>query len=120
MSEARMHSKDVETCVSFASAIAQLHRVSCAVAVGLASLLVACSSGAPLELTSAVPYHSPKKIDQSVAATKPYQTGTRVASMETTRYVASLRTDTRTVAYGRGPYICSPSGFGQTSRCFLR
>lgn len=22
--------------------------------------------------------------------------------------------------YGRAPYICSPSGFGQTSHCFLR
>lgn len=27
---------------------------------------------------------------------------------------------TRTAYLGSAPYICSPSGFGQKSRCFLR
>lgn len=35
--------------------------------------------------------------------------------------VAPPATRKRTTAYlGRAPYICSPSGFGRTSHCFLR
>lgn len=116
-----MNSKSVETKERLVSARMQLRRLSCVAAIGLASLLAACSSERPLELASAAPYHAPMKgAVQSVAAMKAYQTGTKVASADTTRYVVGLRTDTRMVAYGRGPYICSPSGFGQTSRCVLR
>lgn len=116
-----MKSKNVETNERLASARKQFRKISCVAVIGLASLLVACSSERPLELASATPYHAPEKgAVQSVAAMKAYQTGTKVASADTARYVAGLRTDTRMVAYGRGPYICSPSGFGQTSRCVLR
>lgn len=114
-----MHSNGIRTSVGIQSISARFHKTSCAVIVGLASLLVACSSDRPLEMTSAAPYHAPKTgVVHSAAVTK--HTGAKIASTETARYVVRLKTDTRTVAYGRGPYICSPSGFGQTSRCVPR
>ena len=116
-----MDSKKVGTHTRLASARTQLRRVSCAAAVGLASLLASCSSERPLELTSAAPYHAPKKgAVHSATATKVHQASTKASAADTARYVVGLRTDNRVVAYGRGPYICSPSGFGQTSRCVLR
>jgi hypothetical protein len=86
--------------------------------IGAVGLLAACShEGAAPQLDAAV---------KPIAVTKS-SVRTAALSHKKPRYVASsqplvirLKTRTAQVAYGRGPYICSPSGFGRTSRCVAR
>jgi len=115
-----MYSKNVGA--NEASARAQFRSVSCAIAVGLVSLLASCSfERASLDVVSAAPYQAPKKgAVQSVAAAEVREKRAKIASVKSVPYVSGLKADTRLIAYGRGPYICSPSGFGRTSRCVPR
>lgn len=115
-----MYSENVGT--NEASVRTQFRRVSCAIAVGLVSLLTSCSSErASLDAVSAAPYQAPSKgAVQSVAAAEVREKRAKIASVKGVKYVSGLETNTRLIAYGRGPYICSPSGFGRTSRCVPR
>jgi hypothetical protein len=65
----------------------------------------------------------------SIAATSPKQAvvATKVAHVNKVYgYSAAAKPDAQaikvraTAYFGTGPYICSPSGFGQKSRCFVR
>ncbi len=51
---------------------------------------------------------------QSVAAAKP------PAKPKTRTFEVQMANVTEVAAYGRGPFICSPSGFGQKSHCVAR
>lgn len=42
------------------------------------------------------------------------------ASRHTTEARSTQKVSDSVRFYGRAPHICSPSGFGQTSHCFLR
>jgi len=88
------------------------------VIVSAMGLLAACSHEGPLT-----------QVDASVKQRTVIKSTVRTAALshKKPRYIASdkplvvrLKTRTEQVAYGRGPYICSPSGFGQKSRCFAR
>ena len=88
------------------------------VIIGAVGLLAACSHEGPLT-----------QVDASVKQRTVIKSSVRVAALshKKPRFVTSdqplvvrLKTRTEQVAYGRGPYICSPSGFGRTSHCVAR
>lgn len=115
-----MHSRSVEA--NEPSVGAKFRGISCAIAIGLVALLSSCSSErASLDVVSAVPYQAPKQgAVQGAAAAEARETRAKIASAKSVEYASGLKGQTRLVAYGRGPYICSPSGFGRTSRCVPR
>lgn len=115
-----MHSKSVEA--NKVSVRAKFRGISCVIAIGLVSLLASCSSErASLDVVSAAPYQAPKEgAVQGVAAAEAREKRAKIASVKRVEYVSGLKGQTRLIAYGRGPYICSPSGFGRTSRCVPR
>lgn len=49
----------------------------------------------------------------------PVSTGEPLAAKRTAVTQKTTKLE-RTAYLGRAPYICTPSGFGSTSRCFLR
>jgi hypothetical protein len=84
-------------------------KVGCALAVLLAAAAAGCSYTpdqgiVTSSLTNQVGYSTPSK---GIAQ------GKQAATQRTVKLV-------RTTYLGRAPYICTPSGFGSTSRCFLR
>jgi len=88
------------------------------VVVGTLGLLASCSHEAPLSQLDA-------SVDQSVVTKSTVRSTAHLRKKPTHTatsqpLVVRLKTRTRQVAYGRGPYICSPSGFGRTSRCVAR
>ena len=115
-----MYSENVGT--SEVSVRAIFRGVSCAIAVALVSLLASCSSErASLDVVSVASYQAPGRgAVQSVAAVEGREKLARIASVKSVTYVSGLKSNTRLIAYGQGPYICSPSGFGRTSRCVPR
>ena len=114
-----MRLKSVEA--NEASVRAKFRGISCVIAIGLVSLLASCSSErASLEVVSA-PYQAPKEgAIQGAATAEVREKRAKIASVKSAQYVSGLKGQMRLVAYGRGPYICSPSGFGRTSRCTPR
>jgi hypothetical protein len=82
----------------------------CALAVLVAATLAGCSattdrSVKTASLSKQVGYAVPTK---KTARSKPIAVTQRAIKLVRTSYL------------GRAPYICTPSGFGRTSSCFLR
>jgi hypothetical protein len=96
--------------------------VSFAIAVGLTAFLASCSHdlvGADeVSLAPSVPQK--KAVIRNTAMNEPATQNTKAASAKSQVYEVRLKTVTEVAAYGRGPYICSPSGFGRTSHCVPR
>ncbi len=84
--------------------------VRCAVAVLLAVALTGCSTTTDRSVKTASLI---KQVGYAVPGKKP-ATNKQIAV--TQRAVKLVRT----TYLGRAPYICTPSGFGRTSNCFLR
>jgi hypothetical protein len=61
-----------------------------------------------------------KAVMRNTAMNEPAAQDTKAASAKSQVYEVRLKTVTEVAAYGRGPYICSPSGFGRTSHCVPR
>lgn len=93
-----------------------------AVAIGLSVCLASCSHERVLvdqaAATSSKVHDKPT--GHKVAQVKPRVVKKDVASAKSREYQVPLQTVTEVAAYGRGPYICSPSGFGQMSHCVPR
>lgn len=79
--------------------------------VAAAFSLISCGAIDQSVTTSATSSNLDKKITRQ-SRTYAYSTGSE-------RAVPSRATQPVTY-HGSAPYICSPSGFGQKSRCFLR
>jgi hypothetical protein len=86
--------------------------------VSMVGLLAACShDGTALQLDAS----AKTKIVTRAPVRSVALSQKKLKSSATSRpIVVRLKTRTQQVAYGRGPYICSPSGFGRTSRCVAR
>ena len=117
-----MNSTNIGLGVDAVSGVRRFRRVSFAVAVGLTAFLTSCShevSGAgDVSLAPSMP---PKKaVIRDTAMSRPVVHDTKVASAKSQVYEMRLKTVTEVAAYGRGPYICSASGFGRTSHCVPR
>ena len=87
--------------------------------LGLLLLSAGCSSTVVSETPLFASGHSSAYASPAVKVRKE-EKGLKVAEADED-IVKPAPTRRRTTAYlGRAPYICSPSGFGRTSRCFLR
>lgn len=106
----------------------RLHRLAgTAVMVFTLGLLTSCSAifapeeaSAPARPPSTKVSHNtlkPKVYGYSVPVKLSEQTGTEAASPPAPRKVSKPE---KTAYLGSAPYICSPSGFGRKSSCFLR
>lgn len=84
---------------------------------GMMALLAACSheSANPLVSAAAVTHDTTTAKTHVVIRPK-----TKLPLASERRLVVRLKPQTRQLAYGRGPYICSPSGFGHNSHCVPR
>ena len=56
---------------------------------------------------------SVKQFGYSVPTRKPVERGQAIVKQKEAKII-------QTSYLGRAPYICTPSGFGSTSRCFMR
>lgn len=78
-----------------------------------AALIVVVCAAVPIEMAAA----------QSISAERGYQTAMKPADIKK-KIVKSKNTTpakfVKPIYLGAAPYICTPSGFGHTSRCFLR
>jgi hypothetical protein len=86
--------------------------------VGMIGLLAACShEGAAPQLDASVKTRTVTKSPVRSAAVSQK----KLRPVATNRpMLVRLKMRTQQVAYGKGPYICSPSGFGRNSRCVAR
>ncbi|TCN33174.1 hypothetical protein [Sinorhizobium americanum] len=84
--------------------------VRCALAVLLAATLTGCSTTADQSIKTA---SLTKEVGYAVPAKKTARIKPVIATQRAAKVV-------RTTYLGRAPYICTPSGFGRTSSCFLR
>ncbi|WP_018238382.1 hypothetical protein [Ensifer sp. BR816] len=82
----------------------------CALAVLLAATLAGCSATADRSVKTASPT---KQVGYAVPGKKPARNKQIAVTQRAVKLV-------RTSYLGRAPYICTPSGFGRTSSCFLR
>lgn len=82
----------------------------CALAVLLAATLAGCSTTTDQDIKTA---SLTKQVGYAVPEKKP----ARNKQIAVTERAVKL---VRTTYLGRAPYICTPSGFGRTSSCFLR
>jgi len=78
-----------------------------------AALIVAVCAAAPIKMAAA----------QSISAERGYQNVMKPADIK--RKIIKSKSATsakflKPIYLGGAPYICTPSGFGHTSRCFLR
>ena len=102
-------------------------KLSVAGAIALAAMSLASCSVADAEIASNEP-QSVKQQEETIRRTRSdtesygfsnseelRQANADINGMETTQ-----ARETKTAYLGSAPYICSPSGFGQKSRCFLR
>lgn len=86
--------------------------------LGLLLVSSGCSSAGIAESPLFASVGSKAVKDTSAVAAK---AGKLIRVAEGDDIVEPLPARKRVTAYlGRAPYICSPSGFGHTSRCFLR
>ena len=105
-----------------ASGLRKIRGASGVVGLCVLASLASCSlqTTGP-DLASAVPVKQELKKPslQRVAGANVQVKNVEVASTKS-REVVQLKPVTEVVAYGRGPYICSPSGFGRLSHCVAR
>jgi hypothetical protein len=88
-----MHSMNIEGRSNFVPAIPHFRHVALVTLLGLTVTLASCS----------------------------FDRASIFASADGQEYKMRLPATTRMATYlGRGPYICSPSGFGHKSRCVAR
>jgi hypothetical protein len=94
-----------------------LGRGRIALSAGIVALLAACSheNANPLVSDAAITYDTTTAKRRAVIQPK-----TKRPLVSERRLVVRLKPQTRQLAYGRGPYICSPSGFGRNSHCVPR
>lgn len=101
--------------------------LSMAGVITVASMSLASCSVADAEIATNEP--QPKKLQEETirktrSNTEAYgyssSDGMRQASTDDNIGELPRARETKTAYLGSAPYICSPSGFGQKSRCFLR
>jgi hypothetical protein len=96
-------------------------RVFCAVVLGLSTVLASCSQEEFLSDRTLVPSNVHRNThDSKMALNKPRIKSTKLSLVKNSGYGAPVASVTEVAAFGRGPYICSPSGFGHTSHCVTR
>lgn len=124
-----MKSAHIKSGAQTAAEFSSSRVLSCLVVFGFAVLATACSHNPFTVDTAAVEVKKPVKDFAAAEVKQPAKQPAvqRVASIQpkvtpekTREITVHLKTVTETAAYGRGPYICSPSGFGQMSRCVPR
>nr|WP_051000058.1 hypothetical protein [Sinorhizobium fredii] len=81
-----------------------------ALAVLLAAALAGCSATTDKNIKTA---SLTKQVGYALPEKKPARNKRIAVTEQTVKLV-------RTTYLGRAPYICTPSGFGRTSSCFLR
>jgi len=84
---------------------------------GMMALLAACSHENANLLVSDAAIMQDTTTAKTRAVVRPK---TKRPLVSERRLVVRLQPQTRQLAYGRGPYICSPSGFGHNSHCVRR
>ncbi|AFL49929.1 hypothetical protein ABIE78_004288 [Sinorhizobium fredii] len=84
--------------------------VRCAFAVLVAATLTGCSATTDQSIKTA---SLNKQVGYAVPGKKPVRNKQVAVTQRAVKLV-------RTTYLGRAPYICTPSGFGRTSSCFLR
>ncbi|ATN33149.1 hypothetical protein ACO34A_04950 [Rhizobium sp. ACO-34A] len=101
--------------------------VSMAGAIALAATSLASCSVADAELAANEPQPS-RQHDETIRKTRSTTEAYGYSSSDEMRQASAgdnaiempQARETKTAYLGSAPYICSPSGFGQKSRCFLR
>ncbi|MBL0370973.1 hypothetical protein JJB09_02930 [Rhizobium sp. KVB221] len=94
--------------------------VKVAAAIGLVAVLASCSLQP--EAKAGSPVVGANSLNNKVATVGRMQTTqTQLATAETDNVDVDLQQSASVVGYyGKGPYICSPSGFGHRSQCVPR
>ena len=86
-------------------------------AIGVAVLLSSCSHNELVPKTASVVPVQEKAVGHTA---RPMADVAGAASAKNRVYEVKLQSASEVAAYGRGPYICSPSGFGRVSHCVRR
>lgn len=117
-----MNSTDIKLGAKIAPGVQHLRRLSLAIAVGSAAFLASCSGDVmrTAEVSLAPNAVQTKAAVRHMATARPAVKLAKSASAKSRVYEVQLKTVTEVAAYGRGPYICSPSGFGRKSQCVAR
>ena len=117
-----MNSSYVTLVAQGASRLRNIRGLSCAVVLGVVASLASCSHETVAQDLASVSVKQKQKtpVLQHVKGANIGTEDAKAASAKGREYVVGLKTVTQLVAYGRGPYICSPSGFGRASHCVAR
>ena len=92
-------------------------RVVVVAVFGAAVLLASCSHDLAAPKSASV---TAVRKTAAGRAVRPKAEVAGAASAKSRVYEVRLQSTSEVAAYGRGPYICSPSGFGRVSHCVRR